>query len=132
MRVYTVSLEDMEFFCYHGCREDEKINGNTFMVDFKGTFRSDAGQTDALEDTINYGDVYRVIKAQMQIRSNLLEHVACRIADTISAEFPAYEAIEVTVSKKNPPVDGPCSWSRVTTRLDRQNLTDQSDRPTRP
>lgn len=119
MRFYTVSLENMEFFAYHGCREDEKSNGNTFTVDFKGRFRSNAGSTDCLSDTINYGEVYRVIKAQMQIRSNLLEHLAARILDAVAAEFPLYDSIEVTVSKKNPPVDGPCSWSRVSTLLEK-------------
>lgn len=119
MRVYTVSLEGMEFFAFHGCREDEKANGNTFTVDFKGSYCSDAGRTDALEDTINYGAVYNVIKAQMEVRSNLLEHLAARIIDAIAASFPGYMTLEVTVSKKNPPVDGPCSWSRVTTSLTR-------------
>lgn len=114
MRVYTVSLETMQFVGYHGCREDEKVNGNIFTVDFKGSYRSDAGRTDNLEDTINYGAVYRTIKAQMAQRSDLLENLVYRIINAIKDEFEGFESIEVTVSKKNPPVYGPCEWSRMT------------------
>ena len=62
-RVYTVRLEGLDFRAYHGCREDEKLNGNTFRVDFSGRFRSRAGATDTLEDTVNYGAVYLVIES---------------------------------------------------------------------
>lgn len=113
MRVYTIVLEGMEFFAYHGCREDEKTNGNTFVVDLRASYSGDAGSTDNLDDAVNYGSIYKTIAAQMQVRSNLLEHVAQRILDSLRAEFAGLDAIEVTVSKKNPPVEGPCRWSRV-------------------
>lgn len=114
MRVYTVSLDGMEFFSYHGCNPDEKINGNTFMVDLKAVFSAMGGETDRLEDTLNYGAMYNIVAAQMAIPSNLLEHVSARIMDALTEAFPSLLEASVTVSKKNPPVAGPCQWSRVT------------------
>lgn len=115
-RIYTVGLEKMEFAGFHGCREDEKIHGNIFSVDLTGTYRSCAGQTDDLNDTINYGQVYRSIAAVMYgERCNLLETLACRIVEALASEFKGFERIVVTVGKKNPPVDGPCAWSTVST-----------------
>lgn len=117
---YTIILDNMEFFCYHGCREDEKINGNTFTVDLRATYTGSCGESDNLEDAVNYGAVYRTIAAQMQIRSNLLENLAWRIMEALKAEYPALDRIELTVSKKNPPVDGPCAWSRIETRWQKE------------
>lgn len=115
-RVYTVRLEGLEFRAYHGCREDEKLNGNTFRVDFIGKFRSCAGATDALEDTVNYGAVYRVIEAVMMgERRNLLESLACYIVDKVRENFDGFTWISVSVGKKNPPVAGPCEWSWIST-----------------
>ncbi len=103
----------MEFFAYHGCREDEKANGNIFMADLRASYESGAGQSDNLEDAVNYGEIYRVIAAQMAVRSNLLENIAWRTMEALKRDFPQLSEITLTISKKKPPVDGPCSWSRI-------------------
>ena len=46
----------------------------------------------------------------------LLESVAGSIAGRIREEFPRVSGVEVSVSKKNPPVGGECEWARVTAR----------------
>ena len=110
-----IELEGMEFHAYHGCLESERLNGNLFTVDFRG--EADlrrAAQSDALEDTINYGAIYNIVKTEMAIPSDLLEHVAGRIVHAVSTEFPQLSRFSIRVSKKNPPVDGPVQWSRVT------------------
>lgn len=106
----------MSFRAYHGCREDEKVNGNTFSVDLSGEFVSCAAESDCLEDTLNYGKVYEIVAAVMLgERCNLLETLAARIVDAVRAAFPEFLHVKVCVSKKNPPVAGPCEWSRITT-----------------
>lgn len=119
-RVYTIVLEEMSFVGFHGCREDEKKNGNLFTVDLKGRYVGCAGATDSLEDAVNYGRIYDIVKEQMALRSNLLENIAQRITDAVAAEFPAIFALEVRVSKRNPPVKGPCEWSRITVEWERK------------
>lgn len=105
----------MSFRAYHGCREDEKINGNTFSVDFCGEFVSCAADSDCLEETVNYGRVYDAVASVMLgERCNLLETLAARILDKIRAGFPEFLHVKVCVGKKNPPVAGPCEWSRIT------------------
>lgn len=113
MCIYNVVLDSLEFFAYHGCREDEKMNGNTFLVDLSYSYASDAGMTDDLGDAVNYGEVYRIVAREMNKPANLLENVAYRIVESLKKDFPGMTEIGVTVSKKNPPVDGPCAWSRV-------------------
>lgn len=105
----------MEFHAYHGCLEKERREGNTFIVDFHAeTELKKAVKTDDLGKTIDYGRVYDIVAGQMAIPSNLLENVAGRILDAIRKEFDDVLFLKVRVSKKNPPVNGVCAWSRVT------------------
>ena len=110
-----IELEGMEFHAYHGCLEEERREGNTFIVDFHAeTELKKAVKTDDLSKTIDYGRVYDIVAEQMAIPSNLLENVAGRILDAIRKEFGDILFLKVRVSKKNPPVSGACAWSRVT------------------
>ncbi len=110
-----IELEGMEFYAYHGCLEKERKEGNTFIVDFFAeTGLEDAMKSDDLKDTIDYGRIYDIIAEQMAIPSNLLENVAGRISESIHKEFKGIAYCKIRVSKKNPPVNGPCAWSRVT------------------
>ena len=110
-----IELEGMEFHAYHGCLEKERREGNTFIVDFHAeTELEKAVKTDELGKTIDYGRVYDIVAEQMAIPSNLLENVAGRILDAIRKEFDDVLFLKVQVSKKNPPVNGVCAWSRVT------------------
>lgn len=115
-RIYNIGLKDMTFMAYHGCREDEKVCGNTFRVDLEYSFASGCAADDDLQQTVNYGRAYGIVKEVMLgTRCNLIETLAVRIADAVEAEFPQILSGKVTVAKKNPPVDGPCAWSEVTT-----------------
>ena len=110
-----IELEGMEFKAYHGCLEQEKVRGNSFTVDFRGELDlSAAAESDNLDDTVNYGEIYEIVSDEMSIPSELLENVAGRIVKAIEKRFPQIVRFSVRVSKKKPPVDGTAQWSRVT------------------
>ncbi len=110
-----LELTGMEFHAFHGCQAEEKVVGNTFLVDFRGeTDLSKPARTDLLADTVDLAAVYSVIRAEMEKPADLLEHVCGRIVDALHRHFPELASFQVTVSKKNPPLDGVCAWSRVT------------------
>lgn len=102
-----ISIENMEFFAYHGCFSEEQIIGTRFIVDlYIEADTTDAEQTDQLSKTINYQDVFLLVKAQMEIKSKLLEHVGRRILNNLKEQFPDIEYAEIKVSKMNPPLGG--------------------------
>lgn len=110
----TIELEGMEFHAYHGCLESEKTNGNLFVVDVKGeAFMDAAACSDDLDDALDYGRIYDIVAREMAVPSNLLEHVAGRILSALGREIPELTDVSVRVSKKNPPVNGVCAWSRI-------------------
>lgn len=113
-----IELCGMEFHSFHGCLEKEKREGNDFVVDFRCSYDiSSAAGSDDLRDTLDYSEIYGIVAAQMAVPSNLLEHVASRIADAVAAAHPELEHFEVKVSKKNPPVEGVARWSAVTVKV---------------
>lgn len=110
-----IELEGMEFHACHGCLEREKKEGNTFLVDIHAeTDMEKAAKSDNLKDTVDYGRIYNIVAGQMAIPSDLLENVAGRILNEVRKEFKDITFIKIRVSKKNPPVNGACAWSRVT------------------
>ena len=110
-----IELEEMRFWAFHGCLESERRNGNLFLVDFRGELdRRKAAGSDTLEDTVNYGLVYDLVKEEMSVPSDLLENVTGRIVRRIAERFPEFVRFSVRVSKRRPPVGGPVQWSRVT------------------
>lgn len=115
----TITLENMEFRAHHGVLSHEKELGNTFLVTaILEVDTSKAGITDHLEDTINYALVYNSIKKQVELPSNLIEHVAERICDKLINKFLRIQELTLHFSKLNPPLSG--KVEKVTITLHRK------------
>lgn len=80
---------------------------------------SQAVETDSLEGTISYAEVFEVVKAEMAIPSNLLEHVAGRICRALLQRFPSAEAVHLELFKENPPMGAECAGGGVCLELRR-------------
>jgi len=103
----TISIEGMEFFAYHGCFKEEQIIGTKFIVDlFLETNTILAEKSDKLNDTVNYQTVYQVVKAEMETKSKLLEHVGRRVLTRLKKEFPTINHARLKIKKLNPPLGG--------------------------
>ena len=105
MQPDKVLLEGMEFYAYHGVNELEKTQGQRFIVNVEmSADLTRAAQTDSLADTINYSDVFRLVKSMVEGPSrDLIESVAGQIATQILLDFPA-EQVRVKVSKPDVPI----------------------------
>jgi len=102
-----IILEGMEFFAYHGHYREEQIIGTKFIVELEMEFdTAEAEHSDHLNDTINYQEVYQVVKKEMEINGHLLESVARRILDAVMKSFPQVTSVRVKISKMNPPLGG--------------------------
>jgi dihydroneopterin aldolase len=110
-----IQLEGMEFFSYHGHYREEQIIGNYFIVDLSLTGDCEkAAQTDNLDDALNYQTAYKIVKKEMQTKSNLLEHIAGRILDSLFQNFSHITHASVKVSKINPAMGGKIEKVSVT------------------
>ena len=103
----TIHIEGIECYAYHGCLPEETIIGGRYLVDVsveKDISKSIA--SDAIEDTVDYVMVNRIVTAEMQIPSKLIEHVAGRILNSLSFAIPGNKLIRLKIIKFNPPVNG--------------------------
>lgn len=100
-----IFLKGIRFYAYHGVAPQENLIGNEYIIDLKlGVDISKAMQTDEVTDTVNYAEVYNVIKTEMDIPSKLLEHVGKRIVKQLFKQFATIEDIDLFLSKRNPPM----------------------------
>lgn len=110
----VISIEGMEFFAYHGCFREEQVIGTKFRCDlFLEVDTTKAEQTDNLIDTVNYQDVYEVLKAEMGVKSKLLEHLGRRILESVKEKFPQVQHARLKIRKLNPPLGGKIDFVSV-------------------
>ena len=103
----VIQIENMEFYAYHGHFREEQIVGNRFLVDlWIETDMRKPAKTDNLEDAVNYQVAYKLVRKEMEKKSNLLEHIAKRILDALFEGLEGIENVRVKISKMNPPVGG--------------------------
>jgi len=122
-----IILENMAFHAYHGCLEHEKTLGNTFLVTLEMEIdTTKAGISDQLNDTLNYKEVYDVVKAEMEIPSQLIEHIGQRIMDKIGSTFPQITFLKLKLSKANPPLGGNVDFVSIEIEKNRTDLGNYS------
>ncbi len=111
-----LELEGMEFHSNHGCSEEERKQGNRFIVDFMSELDiARAAASDDLKDTVDVAEIHKIVAREMQQPSRLIETVAARIVRAIETRYPRLEHFSIRVSKQNPPIEGgKAAWSRIT------------------
>ncbi|MEI6865195.1 dihydroneopterin aldolase [Flavicella sp.] len=102
-----IRIENIRTYSYHGCLEEEAKIGSEYRVDIevKANLKK-SSKSDKLIDTVDYVHLNLIVKEEMDIRSELLEHVAKRIQDRVLEEIPRVSKVIIAVSKVNPPIGG--------------------------
>ena len=114
----VIRITGLTLHGYHGVFDEEKRDGQTFVVDL--AIELDAGQagtTDALEHTVDYS---RVVEAVADVVTgdsvDLIETLAYKVGDVVVAG-DGVVAVSVTIHKPNAPVGHPVTDISFTTRV---------------
>lgn len=99
----TIHLKDLRFFCFHGLYEEEQIDGNYFIINTSIEFQPENVIT-SIDETIDYVNVYQLIKTRMEIATPLLETIVMDIANEVLNEFSQAISIQIQLFKENPPI----------------------------
>ena len=100
-----IYLRNVRFHTFHGVLPQEGIVGNDYLVNLVLDYDfSSAMQTDDLQGTLNYAEVYQKVREEMAVPSKLLEHVAGRIAHRLFSDFPEIQKLQLSITKVNPPM----------------------------
>jgi dihydroneopterin aldolase len=113
-----IFLREVRFYAFHGVMPQEQQVGGEFLVDLRvGYPIQQAMETDEVADTLNYAELYELVKQQMDVPSKLLEHVAGRIVKAINQQFPQVSSIQLKITKKNPPMGADSAGAGVELRI---------------
>ena len=117
---YDIELRDIHIYANHGVMQQEREIGAWFIIDIKLTMNEySCANSDDINGTVSYADVYEIICSEMKQQSNLLEHVCKRISDSIYSAFAQVEKIEITLCKETPPMGGDRLKAAVTIKSTR-------------
>ena len=98
----------------HGVLPQERTVGGDFEVSLSVEYDiSRAMATDDVADTLSYADLSDLVRREMAVPSNLLEHVAGRIAKTIIERWPQVQSVSLSITKLNPPMGADCDGAGV-------------------
>jgi dihydroneopterin aldolase len=101
-----IRVSGIKAFGYHGVLPHEATEGQDFIVDLLITLDLRAASlSDNLHETINYADLAQIAHDNIVgERVQLIERLAGRIAEEISATYSQITSVSVTVHKPYAPV----------------------------
>jgi dihydroneopterin aldolase len=102
-----IGLEGMKFHSFHGYYAEEQSVGNQYAVDvWIETDLHPEHLGDALENTINYEEIYRICRHEMNVPRRLIETVAQSMVQQLRSRFSMAEIIKVRIKKMHPLLGG--------------------------
>ena len=109
-RMVETAVNRIKVYARHGCHPQERIVGGDFYVTVSAQVEVEASawRDDQLEGTADYSRFVSITKREMAVSSNLLEHVAARIASAVLEECPQVKKVSVAIEKENPPLGVSC------------------------
>lgn len=102
----SIHLQNLQFIAFHGLYAEEKVLGNTFELNLTVKYQPEILPITNILQTINYQSLFEVIEKRMSVPTELLETLVTLISDDIVIAFPAIKQIEISITKKNPPIKG--------------------------
>jgi len=89
-----IELPGIELRAFHGVLDDERREGQRFLVDLELDLADETpATTDAIEDAVDYRDVVATVVEVSDARAyHLLEAFATAIADVLLERFPLTRA----------------------------------------
>ena len=109
-----IFIDRLHVYAFHGVMEQERRVGADFVVSLRVHYNiTQAMASDDVDDTLSYADLCQTVKEQMSQPSKLLEHVAGRICQAIVDRYPQTTAIDLTLTKLNPPMEADCEGAGV-------------------
>ena len=113
-----ILLQGLQYHAFIGVGEQEQVVGNDYVLDIRlGYPFAAAMESDVVNDTLNYADVFNVVSEVMKQPSKLLEAAAGKIVKELCARYKRLESIDLKLVKRNPPMGADCDSTGVELHL---------------
>jgi len=101
----SIELHNIRMHAYHGLYEGEQKTGSPYEVNLKVTYDEGHLKFDDLKNTINYVDVFEIVKQRMKVATPLLEKVAEGIIRKLKHQYPYATEISISIYKLEAPIE---------------------------
>lgn len=105
---FEIQLRDVMMYARHGVLPEERTLGNQYRVNVR--LRIDASafdeDSDDLNTTISYAEVFETLVESMSCPALLLETVAVRFAKKATSRWENIKSGEIEIVKTVPPIPG--------------------------
>ena len=101
----TIELRDVTLHAYHGIFEGEDKTGSPYIINLLVSYDDSNSDFTDVSDTINYAELYDIIRARMQVPTGLLEKVCDSTIRQIHQQYPSILEIEMSIYKLQPPIE---------------------------
>lgn len=119
-----IRIERLRVRAFHGVLPQERQVGGDFLVTLRiGYPWQQAMETDDVADTLDYAAVYELVRREMAVPSQLLEHVAGRMSKALLRDFPQITSVDLWLTKVVPPMGADCEGAGVELHL----INDKTD-----
>ena len=106
MDKFIIRLESLRFYSRIGVFDQERAVGNEFSVDVTVEVAATGFESENLDTTISYADIYEVVREAMSGECMLLESVAKSVAETIKQRWKSVGEVKIKISKLAAPIPG--------------------------
>ncbi|SHJ17763.1 dihydroneopterin aldolase [Geosporobacter subterraneus DSM 17957] len=116
-----IIMKNLGFYGYHGVLPEENRLGQKFFLDIELFLDlAKAGGSDSVVDTVNYAEVYEIIKETVENkRFQLIEALGESIAKIVLQRFEKIVEIVITIRKPEAPVPGIYDYFGIEIRRNR-------------
>lgn len=101
-----ILIRDLKIFAYHGVNEEEKLDGQNFILDIDAYVDiSVPCESDKVDDTVSYAKIIKeTIKIFTAQKDDLLERASQRVADGLFDRFERIQALRILLKKPEAPI----------------------------
>jgi dihydroneopterin aldolase len=102
--VIYIELKQLRFLAYHGLYAEERKTGNEFEINLSVAYKPASGIITGISDTVNYSELYSLLKTEMQKPRHLLETFLMEVSEIIHLAFPQIKKIQISITKLHVPI----------------------------
>ena len=100
----TIQLRDVELHANHGVYEGEDKIGSNYIISLDVSYEEKDSAFDDINATINYVDLYSIVKNRMQVTTGLLEKICDSIIRHIKHQYAYVYEVNLSIYKLQAPI----------------------------
>ena len=101
----SIELKDLRIHARHGLYSGEASIGNVYHIDLAVMYDEGGLVFDSIDNTINYVELYDIIRQRMQNSTALLEKLCSDIVQQIKEAYPSVTEVVLSVYKIQAPIE---------------------------